>query len=118
MYMPTEDVKEIWPKLTAKEQEWYMRFCKAVDYGNMEILQELCDEAPSDQFERLKAEITYERDAHKRAQYTLPKTRKPRYTEWDYAWNQPHRYPIKEQIRKDYFGDRESPEMYSPRATA
>ncbi len=115
MYMPTEDVKEIWGEMTEAERDWYIRFVKAVDYGNMPILRELCEEAPSEKFEQLKAEIEYERNASKRAQYTIPKERKPRYSEWDYAWTQPSRVSMADAVQFDYFGVRETAEMYRPR---
>ncbi len=107
MYMPIDDVKEIWDEMTEAEREWYIRFVKAVDYGNMEVLQELCDEAPSTQFEALKADIEYERSASKRAQYTIPKSRKPRYTEWDYAWSAPAKEPANRHnsVLTDYYGE-------------
>lgn len=104
--MPTEDVKEIWEDMTKAEREWYIKFVKAVDYGNIACLRELCDEAPSDKFEEIKAEVEYERNAGKRAQYTIPKERKPRYSEWDYAWNQPTRAKIMDAVQTDYYGDR------------
>lgn len=114
MFMPDKWIGDVWDKMNEGERAWYIRFAKAVDYGNMGILRELCEEAPSDQYEQLKAEIEYERHAGRRAQYTIPKERKPRYSELDYAWKQPIKFPIKEQIRQDYFGVSESPEMFQP----
>lgn len=116
MYMPDKWIGDVWDKMDEGERAWYIRFAKAVDYGNMGILRELCEEAPSDQYEQLKAEIEYERHAGRRAQYTIPKERKPRYSELDYAWKQPGKVNVKSAVETEYYGNRETAEMYEPRA--
>ena len=102
--MPDSDVKEIWDKMTAEERDWYERFIKATRYRNFTELQYLCDLAPSDKFEELKSELVYEAGASRRNTYKVPVKYNSRYTEWDYAWSQPHKIPIKEIIKQDYNG--------------
>ncbi len=77
--------KDYWKELPRAEREWISRFMKAFEYGNFEILRELCDEAPSEEFERLKSEIMYERDFYKRDQ--VSQGRRARYSEYDYGWS-------------------------------
>lgn len=84
--LPDADVEPIWEKMTKQDREWYELFKKATEYHNWEALQELCDKAPTAEYDRLYAEISYEMDAYKRAQYTLPKSRFPRHNEFDYGW--------------------------------
>lgn len=109
---PDEWVEDGWNKFDEGAKKWYIRFVKATKYSNMSILQELCDEAPTDQFERLRSEIWYERDEHKRAQYTLPKSRFPSYTEWDYSWSAPRHASAKDSVIAEYYGEQSDSEDY------
>lgn len=83
---PDEWVEDGWDTFDTSAKEWYTRFANAFYWGDYKALQQLCDEAPSDQFERFKEEIRYELDSWSRRQYTVPKSRKPNLSEWDYAW--------------------------------
>ena len=87
VHLPDEEVTPIWDKMSAYERDWYERFVMADRYGNMKELRRLCDEAPSDKFEYLKAQIEYERNASQRNTFTLPEKRGARFSELDYAWS-------------------------------
>ncbi len=83
---PYEIEKDYWDQLPKEARDWVEKYSKAVEFGNFNILRELCDTAPSEMFEEIKQEIIYERDFYKRNQYTIPTSRFSRYSEHDYSW--------------------------------
>jgi len=85
---PYKVEKDYFKELPDDARQWMDRYIKACEYGNMEVLYELCEEAPSDQFEQIKAEIAYEREFYRRDQYTIPLQYNSTYTEWSYGWEQ------------------------------
>lgn len=87
MASPYKMDKDYWNDLPDSERHWIRRFMKAFEYGDFDELRALCDEAPSEEFERLKSEIMYERDFYKRDQ--APTMTRSRYSEADYGWAQP-----------------------------
>ena len=104
---PDEWAQDGWKDFGEVERQWYRRYVKATTHGNMEILQELCEEAPTDQFERIKEEVIYERHAYERNRYTIPTSRFPRYSELDYSWAAPRRATAKDEVHNEYYGDSE-----------
>lgn len=103
--LPDADIEPIWDKMTEQERHWYERFKWATERGNADTLRQLCDEAPCDRYEEMLAEVVYERSAPKRMQYTIRPERRPRYSEWDYAWSPPRRVrSVKQTIEQDYNG--------------
>lgn len=110
--LPDEAVEPIWDKMTQGDREWYELFKKATEYHNWEALQELCDRAPTAEYNRLYQEISYEMDAFKRAQYTLPKSRFPRHNEFDYGWVPTKPVNMRNEISYDYNGTQDSSTTY------
>lgn len=86
---PYELDKDYWDDLPPDALEWIKQYERAVKYGNMSILNDLCVRAPSDKYEEIKKEISYERDFYKRNTYTITKKHKSTYTEWSYNWTRP-----------------------------
>jgi hypothetical protein len=111
---PDEWVEDGWDNFTPEAREWYYRYSKATTYGNFDVLRELCEEAPTDQYERIKEEIIYERNSYQRGQYTIPKSNFPSYSEWDYSWSAPPPRCPKTEVVSDYYGEESNAEMYSP----
>ena len=114
MRLPDEDVQPIWEKMTKEEQHWYKKFKQATQCHDWNALQWLCDEAPSDQYERLYAEIAYEANAFMRARYEVPKSHNSTYSEWDYSWAAPKRSANKRgRIDNDYAIETDNQEFYT-----
>ncbi len=105
--------KEYWETLPKEARQWMDKYAKAVEFGNFQVLQELCDKAPSDQFEEIKSEVMYERDFYKRDQYTIPSQYNSTYTEWDFSWSAPQRVANKRaKIERYYETEPANPEFY------
>lgn len=83
MTSPYKLEKDYWNDLPREERKWMQRYMRACEYGDMDVLHELCIEAPTDGFERLKEEIKYERRFHER---NTPSMGHSRYSEQDYGW--------------------------------
>ncbi len=115
-YQPDDWVVDGWDGFNQEAKDWYTKFAKAFYWGDNTALQELCDNAgcTSEDVERLKAEITYELNFHQRQQYTVPKSNKPRYTEWDYGWKSKGDPGVKSRIHLDYYGETVDPEFFAP----
>lgn len=81
---PYAPERDYWDELPEDALEWMKRFTKATAYGSFDTLLDLCEEAPSDQFDKIKQEIMYERDFYKRNTMTLKHSR---YSALDYGWS-------------------------------
>lgn len=104
--------KEYWDSLPPDARQWVEKYSKAVEFGNFNVLKELCETAPSDQFEEIKSEVMYERDFYKRNQYIIPEQYNSKYTEWDYSWAAPTRPSKRTMIEAAYAIDNQDPEFY------
>lgn len=113
---PDDWVKDGWADFSEDDKAWYTKFAKAFYWGDHASLQELCDSAllSEEDVQRYKAEIHYELNFNQRQQYTVPKSNKPRFTEWDYGWKAKGTQGVANKVHADYYGDKIDPEFYSP----
>ncbi len=102
--MPDEDMEKVWDKMTKVERQWYEDFKRATEYHNWGALKHVALMAPGSDYVRLYEEIAYESHAPERGRYETPKSRHPKYSEWDYGWSAPKKNPTnrRREIDKNY----------------
>lgn len=107
MKCPSEDMKEVWSKMTYDEKMWYITFLQA-ERGNVKAFSYVAGHLNPKRFHEMLKEIRYENNANTRFHYTINDIRKPRYSEWDYGWAaKPVSYNRRTVVDKEYFGEQE-----------
>lgn len=102
MTSPYKVERDYFDDLPEDALRWMRRYIRACEYGNTDTLFDLCEEAPTDQYERLKQEIDYERKYHMR---NTPNVAHSRYSELDYGWTPTSSVSMRNAIKYDYSGE-------------